>query len=39
MANAQEKINKMEALKEEIEKTGKLIPDNLAAQMEKLGYQ
>ena len=38
MAGAQEKIDRMEALKEEIARTGKVIPDNFAAQLAKLGY-
>ena len=38
MAGAQEKIDRMEALKEEIARTGKIIPDNFAAQLAKLGY-
>ncbi len=38
MQGAQDKIDKMELLKEEIAKTGKIIPDNFAQQLEKLGY-
>ena len=38
MRGAQEKLERMEALNNEIEKTGKIIPDNFAAQMVKLGY-
>lgn len=38
IAGAQEKADKMNALKEEIARTGKVIPDNFAAQMAKLGY-
>jgi len=38
MRGAQEKLERMEALNNEIEKTEKIIPDNFAAQMVKLGY-
>ena len=38
MAGAQEKVDKMKRLTEEIETTGKVIPDNFAAQLAKLGY-
>lgn len=38
MKNAREKIDKLNALKEEIKRTGKVIPENFAAQLEKLGY-
>ena len=34
----QEKVDKMKRLTEEIETTGKVIPDNFAAQLAKLGY-
>jgi RraA family protein len=38
MRGAQDKVDKMNALNEEIERTGKVIPDNFAAQLAKLGY-
>ena len=38
MAGAQDKVDKMNRLSEEIERTGKVIPDNFAAQLAKLGY-
>ncbi len=38
MVNAQEKVDKMAALTKEIERTGKVIPDNFAAQLKKIGY-
>ncbi len=38
MAGAEEKRAKMNKLKKEIEEEGKLIPDNFAAILEKLGY-
>ena len=38
MAGAQEKADKMRALTEEINKSGKVIPDNFAEKMAKLGY-
>ena len=38
MAGAQEKVDKMERLTQEIERTGKVIPDNFAANLAKLGY-
>ena len=38
IAGAQEKVEKMERLSEEIRRTGKVIPDNFAANLEKLGY-
>lgn len=38
MANAQKKVDSMNALVEEIEKTGKIIPDNFASNLAKLGY-
>lgn len=38
MAGAQDKVDKMERLTAEIEATGKVIPDNFAAQLAKLGY-
>ena len=38
LANAQKKQKKMEKLVAEIERTGRIIPENYAAEMEKLGY-
>ena len=38
LRNAQEKADKLALLKVEIERTGKVIPDNFAEQMAKLGY-
>lgn len=38
ITGADTKIEKMEHLKEEIDKEGKLIPDNFAKTLEKLGY-
>ena len=38
MANAQDKVDKMRALTEAIERTGKVIPDNFADQLKKIGY-
>jgi RraA family protein len=38
IAGADQKIAKLNRLKEEIDKEGKLIPDNFAASLEKLGY-
>ena len=38
LRNAQEKADKPALLKVEIERTGKVIPDNFAEQMAKLGY-
>jgi RraA family protein len=38
MAGARDKVDKMKALEAEIERTGKVIPDNFAAQLAKLGY-
>ncbi len=38
MAGAQRKADSMKRLTEEIRKTGKVIPDNFAAQLSKLGY-
>lgn len=38
MANAQKKVDSMQALVEEIERTGKVIPDNFAEGLAKLGY-
>jgi RraA family protein len=38
MENARKKIDRMEVLKEEIEKTGKIVPDDFAARLEQLGY-
>lgn len=38
LRNAQEKTYKLTLLKAEIERTGKIIPDNFAEQMAKLGY-
>ena len=38
IAGAQEKVDKMNALSEAIEKTGKIIPDNFAEQLRKIGY-
>lgn len=38
LAGAEDKVAKMEKLKEEIESEGTLIPDNFALSMEKLGY-
>ncbi|MBQ7817898.1 MAG: RraA family protein [Oscillospiraceae bacterium] len=38
MAGEQDKVDKMNRLSEEIERTGKVIPDNFAAQLAKLGY-
>lgn len=35
---AQEKVDKMSALKKEIENAGKVIPDNFAEQIARLGY-
>ncbi|MDR2899778.1 MAG: RraA family protein [Clostridiales bacterium] len=35
---AQDKVDKMNALVDEIEKTGKIIPDNFAEQLKKIGY-
>ena len=39
MANARKKIESMKKVKEEILATGKVLPDNYAAQLEKLGYK
>ena len=38
LRNAQEKADKLALLKVEIERTGKVIPNNFAEQMAKLGY-
>ncbi len=38
MANAQDKVDKMEKLKAEIEATDNIIPANFAEQLKKLGY-
>lgn len=38
IAGAQDKVDKMARLTEEIERTGKVIPDNFAANLAKLGY-
>lgn len=38
MADTQKKVDKMNALKEEIDKTCKVIPDDFAAQLARLGY-
>lgn len=38
LKNAREKADKLSRLKEEIERTGKVIPDNFAEQMARLGY-
>lgn len=38
MAGAQDKVDKMHALTAAIEKTGKVIPDNFADQLKKIGY-
>lgn len=38
IAGAQEKADKLKQLTKEIETTGKVIPDNFAAQIAKLGY-
>jgi RraA family protein len=38
MAGAQDKADKMRALEAEIENTGKVIPDNFATRLAKLGY-
>jgi RraA family protein len=38
MQGAQDKVDKMNSLVEEIERTGKVIPDNFAEQLAKLGY-
>ena len=38
LATARDKVEKMNRLVEEIERTGKVIPDNFAASMAKLGY-
>jgi len=39
MVNARKKIESMKKVKEEILATGKVLPDNYAAQLEKLGYK
>lgn len=36
--NAREKVARLNALKEEIKRTGRVIPENFAAQLEKMGY-
>lgn len=38
IAGAQDKVDKMDRLKAEIETTGKIIPDNFAGKMAQLGY-
>lgn len=38
MANAQKKIDSLEAVKKEIIEQGKVLPDNYAANLKKLGY-
>lgn len=38
IAGAQDKLEKMRKLEKEVEETGKVIPDNYAAQLAKLGY-
>lgn len=38
MAAAQDKVDRMNALTAEIERTGKVIPDNFADQLKKIGY-
>jgi RraA family protein len=38
IAGAREKLDKMRRLEKEVEETGKVIPDNYAAQLVKLGY-
>lgn len=39
MANARKKVESMNKVKEEILASGKVLPDNYAAQLEKLGYK